>query len=74
MPVDNQIYDRLSHDVGCGGGLLAEEFAELGCEVIGVDPSTESLAVVRVLGARLRVRESRDLSSSYGGYALKPVG
>jgi|SRR6188474_2106203 len=89
MPVDNQIYDRLSHtwweedgflsilksglnparfgymrrvltetlgleprglrvlDVGCGGGLLAEEFAELGCEVTGVDPSTESLAVAR---------------------------
>jgi 2-polyprenyl-6-hydroxyphenyl methylase/3-demethylubiquinone-9 3-methyltransferase len=89
MPVDNQIYDRLSHtwweedgflsilksglnparfgymhraltetlgleprglrvlDVGCGGGLLAEEFAELGCEVTGVDPSRESLAVAR---------------------------
>jgi 2-polyprenyl-6-hydroxyphenyl methylase/3-demethylubiquinone-9 3-methyltransferase len=89
MPVDNQMYDRLSHtwweddgflnvlksalnpsrvgymrriltedlghdpkrlrilDVGCGGGLLAEEFARLGCAVTGVDPSTDSLEVAR---------------------------
>jgi 2-polyprenyl-6-hydroxyphenyl methylase/3-demethylubiquinone-9 3-methyltransferase len=89
MPVDNQMYDRLSHtwweddgflnilksglnpsrfgymrriltedlghdpkrlrilDVGCGGGLLAEEFARLGCAVSGVDPSTDSLEVAR---------------------------
>jgi ubiquinone biosynthesis O-methyltransferase len=36
-----------------GGGLLAEEFAQLGCEVTGVDPSTESLEV-----ARAHARES----------------
>jgi 2-polyprenyl-6-hydroxyphenyl methylase/3-demethylubiquinone-9 3-methyltransferase len=89
VPVDNRMYDRLSHtwweedgflnilktglnparfgymrrvltgelgldpdglrilDVGCGGGLLAEEFARLGCAVTGVDPSTESLQVAR---------------------------
>ena len=34
-------------DVGCGGGLLAEEFAALGCRVTGVDPSTESLETAR---------------------------
>jgi 2-polyprenyl-6-hydroxyphenyl methylase / 3-demethylubiquinone-9 3-methyltransferase len=34
-------------DVGCGGGLLAEEFARLGCAVTGVDPSAESLNVAR---------------------------
>ena len=34
-------------DVGCGGGLLAEEFAGLGCRVTGVDPSTESLQTAR---------------------------
>ncbi len=34
-------------DVGCGGGLLAEEFAGLGCRVTGVDPSTESLETAR---------------------------
>jgi 2-polyprenyl-6-hydroxyphenyl methylase / 3-demethylubiquinone-9 3-methyltransferase len=89
MPVDNQMYDRLSHtwwdekgflnvlrsalnpprfgymrevmvekmrldpaglrvlDVGSGGGLLAEEFAALGCQVTGVDPSQRSLEIAR---------------------------
>jgi len=93
MPVDNRMYDRLSHtwwdedgflnilksglnparfgymrrilteelrldpaglrvlDVGCGGGLLAEEFARLGCAVTGVDPSRESLEVARAHAA-----------------------
>ena len=26
-------------DIGCGGGFMAEEFARLGCHVVGVDPS-----------------------------------
>lgn len=88
MPVDNQLYDRLSHtwwdetgflnilqsalnparmgflerelckhfgtmmglhvlDVGCGGGLLAEELARRGATVTGVDPSEASLEVAR---------------------------
>jgi len=34
-------------DIGCGGGLLAEEFARLGCAVTGVDASAESLAAAR---------------------------
>src|SRR5215470_2189871 len=34
-------------DVGCGGGLLAEEFARLGCQVTGLDPSEPSLATAR---------------------------
>ena len=34
-------------DVGCGGGLLAEEFARLGCAVTGVDPSSKSLEAAR---------------------------
>ena len=40
-------------DVGCGGGLLAEEFARLGCQVTGVDPSEPSLET-----ARAHARES----------------
>jgi 2-polyprenyl-6-hydroxyphenyl methylase/3-demethylubiquinone-9 3-methyltransferase len=48
-------------DVGCGGGLLAEEFAGLGCEVSGVDPSRESIAAARVhaeaAGLRIDYRE-----------------
>jgi 2-polyprenyl-6-hydroxyphenyl methylase / 3-demethylubiquinone-9 3-methyltransferase len=38
-------------DIGCGGGLLAEEFARLGCNVTGVDPSEESLAAARTHAA-----------------------
>jgi 2-polyprenyl-6-hydroxyphenyl methylase/3-demethylubiquinone-9 3-methyltransferase len=39
-------------DVGCGGGLLAEEFAKLGCRVTGVDPSVPSLETARAHAAR----------------------
>jgi 2-polyprenyl-6-hydroxyphenyl methylase/3-demethylubiquinone-9 3-methyltransferase len=38
-------------DVGCGGGLLAEEFARLGCRVVGVDPSEKSLTAALKHGA-----------------------
>jgi 2-polyprenyl-6-hydroxyphenyl methylase / 3-demethylubiquinone-9 3-methyltransferase len=38
---------QLAVDVGCGGGLLAEEVARLGARVIGVDPSRNSLATAR---------------------------
>jgi 2-polyprenyl-6-hydroxyphenyl methylase / 3-demethylubiquinone-9 3-methyltransferase len=34
-------------DVGCGGGLFAEEMARLGARVVGVDPSHSSLATAR---------------------------
>lgn len=34
-------------DIGCGGGVLAEEFAKLGCQVTGIDISNESLAIAR---------------------------
>lgn len=30
-------------DVGCGGGILAEEFTELGMTVTGIDPSASSV-------------------------------
>jgi 2-polyprenyl-6-hydroxyphenyl methylase/3-demethylubiquinone-9 3-methyltransferase len=39
-------------DVGCGGGLLAEELARLGCVVTGVDLSEPSLAVARAHAVR----------------------
>ena len=34
-------------DIGCGGGFLSEEFARLGCRVVGVDASAESLETAR---------------------------
>jgi 2-polyprenyl-6-hydroxyphenyl methylase/3-demethylubiquinone-9 3-methyltransferase len=34
-------------DIGCGGGFLAEEFAQLGCQVIGLDPSEVSIRTAR---------------------------
>lgn len=43
-------------DVGCGGGLLAEEFAKLGCRVTGVDPSRPSLETAKAHAAREGLR------------------
>jgi SAM-dependent methyltransferase len=34
-------------DVGCGGGILAEEFASIGFRVTGIDPSERSLATAK---------------------------
>ena len=34
-------------DIGCGGGFLAEEFARLGCRVVGIDPSEVSVRTAR---------------------------
>lgn len=51
----NEVLGRLSIDpggktlvdIGCGGGLFAEELARLGANVIGVDPSAPSLETAR---------------------------
>lgn len=45
-------------DIGCGAGLLAEEFARLGCDVTGVDPSGPALAAARrhAAGGGLEIR------------------
>lgn len=39
--------DTPALDVGCGGGILAEEFAAMGFHVVGLDPSEPSLATAR---------------------------
>ena len=38
-------------DIGCGGGVLAEEFASLGCKVTGIDISPASIAVAQAHAA-----------------------
>ena len=39
-------------DIGCGGGVLAEEFASLGCQVTGIDTSPKSITVAQAHAAR----------------------
>jgi 2-polyprenyl-6-hydroxyphenyl methylase / 3-demethylubiquinone-9 3-methyltransferase len=39
--------DLRALDIGCGGGFVAEEFARLGCQVVGVDPSEVSIETAR---------------------------
>ena len=39
-------------DIGSGGGVLAEEFASLGCQVTGIDISPGSIAVAQSHAAR----------------------
>lgn len=43
-------------DVGCGGGLLAEEVAAMGFAVTGIDPSIRSLEIARAHAAGNRLR------------------
>ena len=37
-------------DIGCGGGILAEDLARAGARVVGIDPSGETLKVGKELG------------------------
>lgn len=39
-------------DIGCGGGVLSEEFAAMGCQVTGIDISPRSIAVARAHAAQ----------------------
>ena len=34
-------------DIGCGAGLLSESMANLGAEVVGVDPAEKNIAIAR---------------------------
>ena len=43
-------------DVGCGGGLLAEEVAAMGFAVTGIDPSSRSVEIARAHAARSGLR------------------
>lgn len=43
-------------DIGCGGGFMAEEFARLGCQVVGVDPSLVSIRTAQQHAAAADLR------------------
>lgn len=51
-------------DVGCGGGLLAEEFATAGFTVTGIDPSPNSIATARRHADRNRLRITYEVGSA----------
>jgi len=57
-------------DIGCGGGFLAEEFARLGCQVVGVDPSAVSIDRAR----RHAVAAGLDIDYRVGVGERLPVG
>jgi len=57
-------------DVGCGGGLLAEELAALGAQVIGVDPAAASIATAREHANRTRL----DIDYRVGRGEQLPLG
>jgi len=41
-------------DIGCGGGVLCEPLAALGCDMVGADP-----AAIAIEAARIHARQSR---------------
>ena len=47
---------RIAVDIGCGGGMLAEELARMGMTVIGVDPADASLQTAREHADRAGLR------------------
>ncbi len=61
-------------DIGCGGGVLAEEFALAGCRVAGIDISPRSIAVARAhadksgLSIDYRIAEATNLPFENGSF------
>jgi 2-polyprenyl-6-hydroxyphenyl methylase / 3-demethylubiquinone-9 3-methyltransferase len=57
-------------DIGSGGGLLAEEFARLGCAVTGIDLSRESVEAARAHAEA----EGLDIAYTVGAGEQLPFG
>lgn len=62
-------------DLGCGGGILAEDLARAGAHVTGVDPSRATLAVARAHAKQqgLRIRYRHGTAESLRGRAAYDV-
>jgi 2-polyprenyl-6-hydroxyphenyl methylase/3-demethylubiquinone-9 3-methyltransferase len=61
---------RRALDVGCGGGLMAEEVARMGCRVTGIDPSDSSLDTARRHAAEVGL----EIEYRHGTAESLPVG
>ena len=48
-------------DLGCGDGALTRKLVDLGCEVVGVDASTEQIAAAKRCGLDARVKDCQAL-------------
>jgi len=63
-------------DVGCGDGVLTKKIADAGCRVVGIDSSTELVAVARHLGLEIlegdaaRMRFDREFEAVFSNAAL----
>jgi 2-polyprenyl-6-hydroxyphenyl methylase/3-demethylubiquinone-9 3-methyltransferase len=61
-------------DIGCGGGVLTEEFARAGCRVTGIDISPRSIAIAQAhaqkdgLSIDYRVAEATELPFDDGSF------
>jgi 2-polyprenyl-6-hydroxyphenyl methylase / 3-demethylubiquinone-9 3-methyltransferase len=64
-------------DVGCGGGILAEEFAKDGFEVTGIDPAPESITTARAHATASALSITYNVGSGeqlpYGGSSFDMV-
>ena len=50
-------------DLGCGHGVLTEQLAGLGCNVLGLDASAEQVSATRQRGVKAEVADCQDLAS-----------
>lgn len=50
------VFDKTLIDVGCGGGILAENMAKQGAKVTGIDMAAESLEVAKLHGLESGVK------------------
>jgi SAM-dependent methyltransferase len=70
---DASIRDRRAFDLGCGAGESTGLLAELGFEVVGVDPSHSGIALAKAgfPGCKFEIGSAYDdLASRYGQFPL----
>jgi trans-aconitate methyltransferase len=46
-------------DVGCGDGVLTQKLVEIGCNVVGIDGSTEQVEAAKKIGLDARVMDGQ---------------